>query len=125
MKSSGWNLLKEYIFILYLNIGTPYYQERLWYAGFDLDLVLERTYTNPYEPQIPFKISFLRVSLQNSETPGFSSECSDTMFGVLEHIPEVSRMSIGCWSKRKCWSDNMPRIILQEIGSNKIILQII
>jgi hypothetical protein len=57
-----------------VSIGTPYYQEGLGSAGFDLELVLKRTHTNTCELQKYFKMIFweclcqnqnLRVSVQN------------------------------------------------------------
>ena len=54
-----------------------YYQERLLFVDFDLDLVLKRTYTNPCEPQIPLKTfmsPFLVKVFMNPMIPGFSPE---------------------------------------------------
>jgi hypothetical protein len=74
MKKRWLKFTRRVDFYFVFSIGTPYCQEELWSAGFDLELVLKRTHTNTCEPQNYFKMIFweclcqnrnLRISVQN------------------------------------------------------------
>ena len=72
-----------------------YYQEGLWSAGVDMELVLKRSYANTCEPQKPLQKDILIEILLNMESTGYYPKCPDTKSGVSRHIPGVSGHPFG------------------------------